>query len=84
MRLKRKLKLWNKGGFNFWLVGLNYMRRRDAVMGRFLTRSEEKQERRRIIKLLQNELGAGVDIDEMEARDKTIQQLIKLIEVETK
>lgn len=82
MSLKGKLRLWNKGGFNFWLVGLNYMRRRDAVMGRFLTRSEEKQERRRIIKLLQNELGAGVDINETEARDKTIQQLIKLIERE--
>lgn len=82
MSLKRKLELWNKGGFNFWLVGLNYMRRRDAVMGRFLTRSEVKLERRRIINLLQSELGAGVDINETEARDKTIQQLIKLIERE--
>lgn len=84
MRLKRKLKLWNKGGFNVWLVGLDYMRRRDAVMGKFLTRSEVKLERRRIIKLLQSEVGAGVDIDETEARDKTIQQLIKLIEGEQK
>jgi len=32
----RKLKLWNKGGFGFWIVGLNYMRRRDALMGRLL------------------------------------------------
>lgn len=45
MSLRRKLRLWNKGGFNFWIVGLNYMRQRDAVMGRLLTRSEEKQER---------------------------------------
>lgn len=42
------------------------------------------QERHRIIKLLRSELGAGVDISETEARDKTIQQLIKLIEGETK
>ena len=83
-RVKHKLKMWNKGGFNFWLVGLNYMRRRDAVMGRFLTRSEEKQERQRIIKLLESELGAGVDIEDTEVRDKVILNLIKLIKGEQK
>jgi hypothetical protein len=35
-----KLKLWNKGGFGFWIVGLSYMRRRDAVMGRLLGKKD--------------------------------------------
>lgn len=38
------------------------------------------EERRRIVNLLENEIGAGVDINDNEARDKAIQRLIKLIE----
>jgi hypothetical protein len=32
MKLSQKIRLWNKGGFGFWIVGLNYMRKRDALM----------------------------------------------------
>ena len=42
MKLSQKLKLWNKGGFGFWIVGLNYMRKRDALITSFLNSKETK------------------------------------------
>jgi hypothetical protein len=41
MKLSQKIRLWNKGGFGFWIVGLNYMRKRDAVMQRLLIKGAE-------------------------------------------
>ena len=41
-------------------------------------------ERERIADLLQNELGAGVDIENTEIRDAVIKQLIELIKGEQK
>ncbi len=47
------LKTWNRGKFNFWIVGIGYMRKRDAVIQRFFELQGKTKERRRIIGLLE-------------------------------
>ena len=42
MKFSQKLRLWNKGAFGFWIVGINYMRRRDALMQQILCQGEQK------------------------------------------
>jgi len=47
------LKKWNKGKYNFWIVGIGYMRRRDAVIQRFFELQGKTKENARIVKLLE-------------------------------
>jgi len=47
------LEKWNKGRFNFWIVGIDYMRRRDAVIQRFFELQGKTKENARIVKLLE-------------------------------
>lgn len=47
------LKTWNRGKFNFWIVGISYMRKRDAMIQRFFELQGKAKERRRIIGLLE-------------------------------
>ncbi len=55
------LKKWNKGKFNFWIVGINYMRRRDALIQQFFELQGKVKERRHIIALLEEECFCDVD-----------------------
>lgn len=55
------LKTWNRGKFNFWIVGISYMRKRDAIIQRFFETQGRAKERRAIIELLENECFCDVD-----------------------
>jgi hypothetical protein len=55
------LKTWNRGKFNFWIVGISYMRRRDAMIQRFFELQGKAKERKRIIELIENECFCDVD-----------------------
>lgn len=55
------LKTWNRGKFNFWIVGISYMRKRDAVMQRFFEAQGRLKERQAIIELLEGECFCDVD-----------------------
>jgi len=46
------LKTWHRGKFNFWIVGISYMRKRDAIIQRFHELQGRISERKRILNLL--------------------------------
>jgi len=80
--LKHKLRMWNKGQFNFWMVGLNYMRKRDEVMGKHLETTYRKLERERIVKIIETFIDENPISQEEEHTIRSIKYLLPFIKGE--